>query len=91
MDLQSIACPVKGLGLVGDHDTGLSNDIHSSQVAWKKIFQVQKQPGGIQATQGLIWHSLINLDESTIVRSTGNTSLMITVQHLGTHIVAIYM
>ena len=55
MDLQSVACPVKSLGLVGDHNTGLSNDIHSSQVAWKIFFQVQKQPGVIQATQGLIW------------------------------------
>ena len=38
VELQSIACPVEGLGLVCDPDTGLCNDIHSSQVACMNVY-----------------------------------------------------
>ena len=36
VELQSIACPVKGLSLAGDLDTDLSNDVQSSQIVCKK-------------------------------------------------------
>ena len=33
VELQPIACPVEGLGLVGDQDTGFCNHVHPFQVA----------------------------------------------------------
>ena len=36
VELQSIACPVKGLSLASDLDTDLSNDVQSPQIVCKK-------------------------------------------------------